>query len=328
MNYSVGIDISSETFAGAVYEASESTFSNNTEGFPLFEKWLKANHVNKRNSIIVMEATGVYTEGLCLYLHERGFKVCIEHPHKVKRAFSNSPRKNDIVDARQIAEYCHRFKDQLHYWQPPKQVLEEVRVLLTTREQLVIQVSSFVRSLYAIKRKNVQNKLSVSTFEELISDLKQRIKSIDKEIKRLINSEIDLKNLLSLLISIPGVGMLLVANLMVVTKGFKENVDAKKLSSYLGICPYEFSSGTSVKKLKKKSFGHSRLKKLIYLASMCVCKNSQSFRTYFMRKVAEGKSKRLVINNISNKIIRVIVGVVKSGKPFMPNYISVNPAII
>jgi transposase len=121
MDYFIGIDISSQTFATAIYHKSGTSFSNNASGFLLFEEWLKSNNVDANNSMIVMEATGVYTESLCLYLYQKGFKVCIEHPHKVKRAFSNSPIKNDIVDAKQIAEYCYRFKDQLHYWQPPTQ---------------------------------------------------------------------------------------------------------------------------------------------------------------------------------------------------------------
>ena len=47
-----------------------------------------------------------------------------------------------------------------------------------------------------------------------------------------------------------------------------------------------------------------------------------------MRKTAEGKSGKLVLNNIGNKLLKLVVAIVKSKKPFNENFSSVNPVFL
>ena len=98
-----------------------------------------------------MEATGVYGEALCYDLISRGYRVAVESPLKVKRSFAQSAHKNDTVDARQIAEYGHRFYDELPWWTPPSEVLEEVRMLLSAREQFVTQRIANINALKTMR---------------------------------------------------------------------------------------------------------------------------------------------------------------------------------
>ena len=51
-------------------------------------------------------------------------------------------------------------------------------------------------------------------------------------------------------------------------------------------------------------------------------------KKYFFRKVAEGKSKRLVLNNIANKLIKLLIALIISKKPYIKNYFSINPMIL
>ncbi len=44
-----------------------------------------------------------------------------------------------------------------------------------------------------------------------------------------------------------------------------------------------------------------------------------------MRKLAEGKAKQLVLNNISNKIIKIACALVKNNAQYNETYRSVNP---
>ena len=59
-----------------------------------------------------MEATGVYGESLAYYLVGKNFKLVIENPYKIKRAFDISPKKTDKIDSKRIAEYASRFTDK------------------------------------------------------------------------------------------------------------------------------------------------------------------------------------------------------------------------
>ena len=117
--YFIGIDISAATFATSIFEGpekaiiTEKTISNTTDGFVSLVIWLKEHGANSSNSVICMEATGVYCEALAHYLTAKGFRVSIESPLKVKRAFDPIGHKTDAIDSKQIAEYAYRFSDEL-----------------------------------------------------------------------------------------------------------------------------------------------------------------------------------------------------------------------
>lgn len=121
-------------------------------------------------------------------------------------------------------------------------------------------------------------------------------------------------------------GLLLSAHLLVVTDGFRREVTARQLAAYIGICPYEHTSGTSVKKpSKSRGYGPPVLGKLVYLGAMNLKRCSPRYRAYYERKVAEGKSGRLILNNLSNKLLRVICAVVREGRPYRESYRSARP---
>ncbi len=326
----VGIDIGSENFVSTVLNSKTSNtegFGNSSDCFEVFEEWLKKNKVKPENSIIVMESTGVYCEQICHYLYSKAFDICVETALKVKRAFDLSPKKSDIVDSKRIAEYAMRFHDKLKLWQPPEQVLEQVKTLLSLREQFVNQSTASKNILKALKKKVTQNSFAIETLKTTITELKDKIKAIEKEIKNLLLSDKVIGTKYLALISIPGVALLLAAELLVLTNAFTKTINYKEIASYLGICPHENSSGTIVKKARSAGYGHPRIRKLIYLAACSVREHNQAFRNYFNRKVLQGKNERMLINNIANKLIKLICGVIKSGKPFINNYCSLQPAL-
>jgi len=331
----IGIDVGSESVSTAVMhsveqkEKQEQQFSNNNEGFEELHQWLRSNKVREDESVVVMEATGVYGESLCYYLCSRRYSVAVEPPLKVKRAFQQSAHKNDTVDARQIAEYGHRFYDELQYWSPPDVVLEQVRELLSAREQFTTQKIANTNALKSLQRKIITSVTAMEAYEQAIERLKQNIDSIDKEIKRLTKEDDSFHSMITRLTSTPGIGMLLAANLIVMTQGFTRTKSPKELASFAGVSPIEHISGTSVyRKARSRQFGPHRLRKLLYLSAMSVATHNTEFRKYYLRKVAEGKPKRLVLNNVANKLLKIVCALVKTEREYIPNYRSVNPSLL
>ena len=145
VKYFIGIDISSDFFTVSYYSVKEKeyfsmdNFENTIEGYQELIKEFnkKAPKINKKNSVICMEATGVYGEELSYYLSNKEFFVSIENPLKVKRAFGISQHKTDKIDSKKIAEYAFRFFDALSKWSPNSKILEEFKVLLVQREQII-----------------------------------------------------------------------------------------------------------------------------------------------------------------------------------------------
>jgi transposase len=61
--------------------------------------------VTAENSVVCMEATGVYGQALAYFLVTHKYRVSVEPPLKVKRAFPTHGHKNDITDSENLAAY-------------------------------------------------------------------------------------------------------------------------------------------------------------------------------------------------------------------------------
>lgn len=330
----IGIDISAETLDAAVFQenkpatTSQEPFTNNPDGYGLFCAWLATLNINNQNSAICLEVTGVYSESICYYLHEKGFVVWAEAPHKVHRAFYRQV-KNDVVSAIQIAEYIYRFFDKINPFQPNESIVEQVKTLLATREQLQKQSTASQNILQSIKRKHYQTPLANDILTDTIKNLKSSIAKIDKELDILIKNNSKFAPIAKALDSIPGIAMLFAANFIVVTNGLTEHLEYKKLASYIGICPNEHRSGTSVyRKPRSSGYGPHRLRKLLHLAAMSVRNHNPKYNNYFVLKQAQGKIDHLIINNIANKLLRIVCAISKNGSMYMKNYTSVHPKFL
>jgi len=327
--YFVGVDIASSTFTVSVgimpwkvvLEPQE--FENTEDGFQSWLDWLARHQILPHQTVVCMEATGVYGEGLAYFAFAKGYRVAVQPPLEVKRAFKPNLRKTDAVDSLQIAEYAGRYADKLGFWLPRNDVLEHIKVLLATREQFVAQNTAHKNSLRAIQRKTVKTPVAEQAHLQMIDFFKKQVQALDLEIQRLIESDPTFKQMLFLLLSVPGVGLLLASHMILLTQ---VSLDYKQLNSFLGIAPNEHSSGSSVYgHPTSRHFGPAAIRKLLYLAACSVIAHRDQFRSYFLRKTQEGKPSRLVLNNVENKLIKIICAVLRSNTPFNSNHVSIQP---
>ena len=337
----VGVDVASETLAVALTRgpgqpvAGPLTVANDPDGFARLIAWLTEHDAAPDRALVCLESTGVYGEALCYAMHERGYRLAVEDALKVKRAVPPSGAKTDALDARRIADYAARFVDELRPWSPAEAVVEHVRTLLTMREQLVREEGAKGRAyarpnaLHVLKRKHYPTSLAIRIADDAVGYLKARIREIDAEVKRLVSDHPTLGPAVALVVSVPGVGYLLGCHLCVATDGFMRPLVAKRFSAWLGVCPLDFESGSSVRRRpSSRGYGPSAMRKLLYLASMrLVTIEGSASQAYYRRKVAEGKQGRLVLNNVGNKVLRVVAAVLRDGVPYQAGHVSVRPTI-
>lgn len=327
----VGVDIASASFMACVGTApwkltvKPVKFDNQEDGFISFLDWLQKHNLSPEGTVVCMEATGVYSEGLAYFLYASGYTVAVEPPLNIQRKFPANVSKTDELDCQYIAEYACRYVDKLSFWQPRAKILEQVKVLLTTRQHFSVQLTGHKNALHAINRKKVSSDLAKQAHQTMIEQIARQIKAIDKEIRRLIDSNPTFKQTLLLLLSVPGIGLQLAAHLLI---HMQTTLDPKVLAAFIGICPIQHESGSSVFSTPtSRHYGPTVLRKLLYLAACSVRTHKKQFQQYFFRKVAEGKHKKLVLNNIQNKILKIACAVVRSQQPYIPNYVSANPLV-
>lgn len=331
-SFFVGVDIASASFMACVGTApwkvtvKPMKFDNSEDGFVSFLGWLKEHSLTPAQTVVCMEATGVYSEGLAYFLYASGYGVAVEPPLNIQRKFPVNASKTDELDCQYIAEYACRYEDKLSFWKPRADILEQVKVLLTTRQHFSVQLTGHKNALHAVNRKQVSSELAKQVHQNMIEQIVKHIKAIDLEIRRLIDSDPTFKQTLLLLLSVPGIGLQLAAHLLI---AMQETLDPKVLAAFIGICPIKHESGTSVFSAPtSRHYGPAVLRKLLYLAACSVRTHKKQFQQYFFRKAAEGKHNKLILNNIQNKILKIACAVVRSKQPYIPNYVSVNPLLL
>lgn len=332
VRFFIGLDIACDDFAASIYQSpgepvlTKEGIKNDIDGFTELVAWLKEYNINQANSVICMEATGVYGEAVAHYLSSYNFKVSVEPPLKVKRAFDPIGHKTDAVDSRQTAEYAYRYIDELKFWQPRQETVEKIRQLPITREQVTKQKVTVKNVRHAYQKRTVQVALINQLHQETLSQLEKQIDRIDKELSKLMKQDPSISQKMHNLRSIPGCGILLAANLIALTDNFEDITNYKKLAAYIGVVPYQYRSGRTIsKKPRIRHFGPQFIRKLLRLAAQSIIVTDNEFRRYYLRKVDEGKAKALVLNNIANKLLKIACAIIRDDKCYIKGYHSVPP---
>lgn len=333
--YSTGIDIAADTFVVSIINKPGVTlhgpkeFENNMDGFDALAAWFEQNNTKAKDMIICMETTGVYGESLCYFLHKQNYTLTVEQAKKVKRAFKIDGHKTDPLDSFQIAEYAFRYFDRLTLWKPREEIVEKIKALITARELLVAHKTAVSNSLHSLKRKVIRSATAIRVMEKEKESIANHIKTLEKEMEKLIQKEPHIRQTVNNLKTICGVQDLMALNMLVITNGYKSEKSYKQISSYLKIAPLMHTSGTSVfKKPRKPKYGPSIIRKLLHLAARSAATYDPVFKKYYLRKVEEGKPKMLALNNVENKLIKLMCAVIRDQKPYIENYHSVHPALL
>ena len=314
-NYT-GVDISKSFFDAAVPEADKYRhwrFNNDEEGF------LALIRVLPEGSQVVMEASGPYYLRLACYLHEKGIAVSVINPLVIRRfcQMRMSRAKTDKKDAGMIAQYAKAEQPAL--WQPPQKYI----IALQQMEALV----AGLQKEYTAASNQLESFLSTGMIDEKLEALMRSELSHKQDlIDRLTKEMEDLakkhhSRMLADLESIPGIGRKTAMMLIVISGGFSRFDDHRKLSSYIGICPRIFESGTSVKgKARICKMGMSRIRALLYVCAWSAKRCNKACRELYERLLAKGKAKKLALIAVVNKLLKQAFAIATKQSVYNENY--------
>jgi transposase len=266
-----------------------------------------------------MEDTGYYHYQLAYYLLESAVKVSVENPLSVKRFIQMklSKVKTDKSDVKMICEYAQKVEMRLWEGQSKNQIecLQISRLL-----DLYFKQSTAVKN--KIHGENVLGKPSILVMKSLKQskrNIEKLIKELEVRLTELVKSEH--QELLTLLESIPGMGRKTSMMLIVLTDGFKRFETAQQLCSYSGLTPTIRQSGSSVRGRSRISkVGNKKLRNLLFMCSFTACKHNRACKQMYDRIVAKGKSKKLALIAICNKLLKQAFAIAKSGLMFDETY--------
>ena len=314
----IGIDVSKDSFVAAYPKKSgysTKTFLNTTSGVRQFISSLP------EDCHCVMEATGNYSMLLLYLLQQAKITVSMENPQKIKhfaRAML-STTKTDEIDAKLIAMYGEKMNPA------PYKIPSESIILLkqkrTVLRQLKKQLTAMINLQHSLSVLPKQDPTAKAATEQTIKFLRKQISKIEEEITNLSNKEF--KRQMELLTSIKGIGENIASALIMATGGFTYFSNAKQISRFLGLCPTYQQSGTSVNiKGHINRNGDTHLRSQLYIAAMSALRCNAACKETFDRLIAKGKSGKVAIIAVANKLIRQMFAVVTYNRPYINGFVS------
>jgi transposase len=332
MTHVVGIDIACETFVARLLGCEPSiapvgeitTFENSSEGFTKCLSWLLTVGLCAEESLIVVEATGVYWEALALFFYHRSFRLSVVNPAQIKY-FSRSilqRGKSDKLDADLIALFGARMNPRT--WQAPSPMSEELQVLMRQRDAYVAMLTEERCRLHAFEHAGHTPHEAIAICKRTIAFLRQQIRELDKSFKNTLRGDSRWQKLYDLVQTIPGIGTVTAGVFLTETRALNEFSSARQLTAYTGIAPVPYSSGTSVlRRTRISKIGNARLRKAFFMAAISSVRFNPHMRAFFQRLVARGKPKKLILTAVARKLLVLCFAICKSETPYRPDYVSV-----
>ena len=315
-----GIDISKNTFDVMDSNGKHSQFENNHIGFRKFLKLLDL------TSHCVMEATGYYHYQLAHYLVEHKIVVSVENPLSIKRFIQMklSRIKTDKSDAKMICIYGQErdLQPWIGYSKNQMECFQMMRLLETYTKQS----TAYKNKLQAEQTLGNPSKSVVKSLTRSLKNLQKESELIEKELLDLV--KVDYQELLTKIESIPSIGRKTAVMLVVLTDGFTRFESAAQLCSFCGLTPSIRQSGTSINGRSRISkIGNAKLRNLLFMCSFTAFKHNKACKAIFDRITNQGKSRKLALIAVSNKLLKQSFAIAKSGVEYNENYRSVQPKI-
>lgn len=292
---------------------------------PQIEKFLDKLPVNCR---IVAEHTGVYGDLLLMLADIRNIPVSYVSGYEIRHSMGLVRGKSDPVDASRIREYGERYADRLEDTHFPSETIYELRELYATRRLLVEQRKQLQTMLKSDEHRPEKSAMAQEVKLRMMEQLSTQINAIEDKMTELIDNDADLLKNSAIAQSIPGIGPVTAIELIIKTDNFRRVRTAKKCATLAGIAPFPNSTGKSDKGTHVSNMGDKQLKSLLYMCARSAVVHFEKMRIYKMKKLdVEHKHIFVVLNNVANRLLKILYALVKKGEMYDASYLPRDPRL-
>ena len=310
-----GIDISKSVFDVYCQDTGHIQLKNDEKGFKSLLKTLP------KSALVVMEATGYYHYRLAQFLHKNGITVSVVNPLSVKRFIQMklAKVKTDKSDAKAISEYAK--VNEVPIYNALTDVQAECLQLFRLLDNYLKKRTATKNKLHGEETLGVPSRFVYQSLKRDLRHLDKEIDALEQRLLSLVKQE--QQQQLTHLKGIPGLGTKTALFLIVITDGFDKFETSGQLCSFVGITPTIRQSGSSVRgKSRISKVGNQKLRNLLFLCAFSACKYNKACREIYERIVNKGKSKKLALIAVANKLLKQAFAIAKSGLPYDEKFVS------
>lgn len=346
----VGVDIAATTATVAWQRPQQKpskplTLEQTPEGFYSLHQRLLSTAATPEQTLVVMEATGIYWLAFATYFARLGYAISVVNPsqaHHFAKALLKRA-KTDAIDAQMLTQLAALLQPDL--WTPPPPIYEELEQRLSQRDSLLLMRGQLRNRLHALTHNPVVVTQVRERMEGLDQTLTAQIAEIEAELATLVHpadeqatggagaggagaaeeatAEQAWAKSIARLQTIPGIGLLTAMWIVVTTMNFSLCASAEQVAAYAGLVPMPRESGTSV--YKRPCIGHAgngRLRTALYLATLSAARYNPVIQPFYERLRLAGKPMKVARCAAARKLLQVAWAVVTKNEDFNPDYSS------
>ena len=284
---------------------SQFQVENSVEGFEKIAQKLSKMKISLEATTVILEPTNTYHVELAYWLHSQKAAVCLANPKDVHHYAKSLGRdsKTDRLDCFALAMFGLTRK--LHFWTPPSAMVRKLDALIRMQSRTV---QDRVREENRLQTLPHEELLVVGEYSrELIKLLKEQERRIKAEIRALIAQNEALKTAAQKLQSIPGIGLVSTA-LLIVLFSNRTFRNGEQVAAFCGLIPKETQSGSSIeKKPRMTKRGPGRIRSVTRMAAQAVLvtKKESALKDFYERLLEQGKSKACALGALEHKLVVV-----------------------
>lgn len=308
MSY-VGIDVSKETLdVAVVYDTGEVRhlkLGNDAAGHERLVAEPKA------DCHVICEATGNYHRKLQEALYKADITLSVVNPRQALSYAKSQNRRNktDKVDALLLAQFgLERCPAATEFYTAVAQAV--TRELAALQEDLG-RLRNRLEAARGLSHPQV-----VDSLERRIALLKVEKEQLEKE----LHDELEREQTqpLRLLQTVPGIGLHSACLLLAELGDPLRFRSARSLVAFAGLTPMVHESGKSSKYSAISRMGSTHLRRILYMPAISASRHNPSVKAFYNQLVERGKPKMVALVAAMAKLLRIVYGVLKSGRPFDP----------
>ena len=307
--FNIGIDISKKKLDISFSDNETARYDNDLSGFKQLLKRLS----NRKTVRVVMEATGGYERPLVSFLQEKGIAVSIVNAKRVRdyaKALGKLA-KTDEIDSHVIRLFAEAINPNVTEKLTESQ--QSLDSLTLRRNQLVKQ-----RAMEKQHIETVSNKETKRSINRSLKFLDKEVARIEEKIKKLVDSDITIKEKVKLLATLKGFGSVASVSLIagIPELGMLSN---KEISALAGVAPFCRDSGT-MKGKRTIWGGRAQVRSILYMATLSAVRHNPAIKVFYDRLVSKGKPKKTALVACMRKLIIIANSMIRNNMEWDPNY--------
>ncbi|RJF69461.1 IS110 family transposase, partial [Rhodopseudomonas palustris] len=215
--------------------------------------------------------------------------------------------KTDRLDARLIARFALTMPETLRPLPTDTQL--ELKALSLRRRQLTEMIA-----MEKTRMKQVRGTLLLDSHRAAIAALSAQCQAIEAELAKRIGDDAELRRVLHILKSIPGIGER-VATLLITDLPELGQRDRKAIASLAGLAPHVSQSGAAPPRAAIAG-GRPCVRAALYMAALVAARHHPKLRDDYNALRLQGKPGKVALIAIARKLLVTANALVKADTPY------------